>query len=118
MAQVVHREPTTLMSETAKHWLTGILTAIGAVAALIGTWIHFGPDDGKLAVFGWEWNLADIAEAWPAWLMIGGGLLAAIAMSWDAATSRAEASRGSLIAEGVIIVAGLVAAVVGTILLF
>jgi hypothetical protein len=58
------------------EWVTG---AVGAIAALIGGWMYYAPSDGTLSLFGWDWDVADLADAWPFSLMIGGGVLLAAA---------------------------------------
>lgn len=64
------------------EWITG---AVGAIAALIGGWMYYAPSDGTLSLFGWDWDVANLADAWPFSLMIGGGVLLAAAFGVFAA---------------------------------
>lgn len=118
MAHAVNRESTARVSDTARHWITAILTVVGVVAAAIGTWLAYGPADGTISFLGWTQNVADIDALWAPWLMIGGGLLASISMGWETVRGRTEADPWVIGFEGLILVAGLAAAVVGIVLLF
>lgn len=118
MAHAVPRETTARLSDTARHWITAILTIVGVVAATIGAWLEYGPGDATVNILGWSWNVADISELWAPWLMIGGGLVASISMGWETVRARAETSPWVVGFEGLILVAGLAAAVIGVVLLF
>jgi hypothetical protein len=63
------------------EWIVGV---VGALAAVIGGWMYYGPSDNTLSLFGWDWDVADLADAWPFSLMIGGGVLLAAAFAWFA----------------------------------
>ena len=52
------------------EWVTGV---IGALAATIGAWMYYGPENGQLSLFGWDWNVAELSEAWPFGLLVFGG---------------------------------------------
>jgi hypothetical protein len=117
MAHAVPRETTARLSDTARHWITAILTVAGVVAAAIGTWLEYGPGDATVTVSGWTWNVADISELWAPWLMIGGGFLASFSMGWETVRARTDTSPWILGFEGLILVAGLAAAFIGAVLL-
>ncbi|MDH4117814.1 MAG: hypothetical protein OEX04_16280 [Acidimicrobiia bacterium] len=53
------------------EWVAGVL---GALATAVGLWMYHGPDDGMLRLFGWEWDVAALSEAWPFGLIILGAL--------------------------------------------
>lgn len=55
------------------EWVTGL---VGALAAAVGAWMYHGSTDGVLTLFGWEFGVAGISEAWPLGLLVVGGLLA------------------------------------------
>lgn len=117
MTHAVRPQPATHLSDAARHGITAVLTVIGVVAAAIGAWLEFGPADSTLTIFEWTWDAAEISELWAPWLMIGGGLLASISMGWE--TVRARALAGwPVVFEGLILVAGITAVVVGVVLLF
>jgi hypothetical protein len=118
MTHAVHAEPTARLTDTARHWVTAILTVIGVVAAAIGAWLEYGPGDATVNLFGWTWSVADISELWAPWLMISGGLLATISMGWETFRARVEGSVWPVVFEGLILVAGIAAVVVGVVLLF
>lgn len=118
MTHVAHHERTGRIPETARHYITAILTVIGVVAAVLGVWLAYGPADGKLSVFDWTWNVADISDLWAAWLMIGGGALAALSTGWDTAKAATSTNRWVLALETFIVVAGLIAVGFGVFLLF
>lgn len=117
MAQAVPREGTARLSDTARHWITAITAVIGVVAAAIGAWLAYGPSDATINMFSWTWNVADISELWAPWLMIGGGLLASLSMGWEELRARSDANPWVVGFEGLILVGGLAAAVIGVILL-
>lgn len=119
MTYTVHPGTTRHMPDTAWHVTTAILAVVGIVAAAIGAWIAYGPDDGSLALFSWTWNVADISELWAPLLMIGGGVLTSLSMGVEAARDwEVENSRWLTGFEGLLAVAGLAAVVIGVILLF
>lgn len=117
MAHAVAREETARLSDTARHWITATVAVIGVVAAAIGTWLAYGPSDATVSIFGWTWNVADISDLWAPWLMISGGLVASLSMGWEEIRSRSDVNPWVLALEGLVLVAGLTAAVVGVILL-
>ncbi len=117
MTHAVRHEPVRGISDTARHYLTAVLTVLGIVAAAMGTWLAYGPDQATITVFDWTWNVADISELWAPWLMIGGGVLAALSTGWETAKAKASTNPWMLALEGLIIVAGLVAAGFGVFLL-
>jgi hypothetical protein len=118
MTHAVHTEPTPRLSDTARHWITAILTVIGIVVAAIGVWLEYGPSDATVNILGWTWAVADISELWAPWLMIAGGLLASISMGWETLRAQVEGSLWPVVFEGLILVAGITAVVVGVVLLF
>jgi hypothetical protein len=117
MTHAVSRESTTRLSDAARHWITAIATVIGVTAAAIGAWLAYGPADATVNIFGWTWSVADISELWAPWLMIGGGLLASVSMGWEEFRAQSDANPWVVAFEGLILVAGLTAAVIGVILL-
>ena len=58
------------------EWIIGL---IGAVAALIGVWMYYGPDDGTLTLFNSSWTVTNITEGWAFGLLMGGGAFLAFA---------------------------------------
>jgi hypothetical protein len=120
MAHAVHAEPTGHVSETTRHVITAILGVVGVVAAALGTWMAYGPADATITIglFDWSWNVADINELWAPWLMISGGLVAAFSMGWEAVRAQADANPWVVALEGLLLVGGLAAAVIGVVLLF
>jgi len=62
----------------APEWIVG---TVGALIAAIGLWMFHGPSGGMLRLFGWEWEVADLAEAWPLSIIIGGAVIAAAVLA-------------------------------------
>ena len=119
MAYTAHPERATRVSETGWHVITGILAAIGIVAAAIGAWLEFGPDNGTLTLFSWTWNVADISTLWAPFLMIGGGLVTFATMGIESLRDwQAEARSGLVILEGLVVLVGIAAMATGIVLLF
>ncbi len=119
MAYTAHPETTDRLSDTAWHWITAFVAVVGVVAAALGAWMQWGPADGTLTLFGWSWNVANLSELWAPFLMIGGGILAALSMGTE--TFRDFDGEGSpwLVGlEAIVAVAGVTALVIGVILLF
>lgn len=58
------------------EWITGL---IGAVAALIGVWMYYAPEDGTLTLFNSSWTVTSITEGWTFGLLMGGGAFLAFA---------------------------------------
>lgn len=117
MTHAVHHEPTRHVSDTARHYITAVLTVFGVVAAAVGTWLAYGPDDATIRVFDWTWSVADISELWAPWLMIGGGVLAALSTGWETIRARSTSNPWVVALEGLILVAGLFVAGLGVFLL-
>jgi hypothetical protein len=106
-------------SETTRHVVTTILAVAGIVAAALGAWMYWGPDAGTLTLYGWTWNVADLSELWAPFLMIGGGLVAALSMGIETYRDWEAEHNGWLIGfEGLVAVVGIAAIVIGIILLF
>ena len=118
MTHAVHHDTNTRVSSTTRHWLTALITVIGVVAAAIGAWMAYGPDDATMRIFGWSWNVADLSELWAPWLMIGGGLFASVGMTWETYTSSETASDWVRALEFFVLFAGVAAMGVGLFLLF
>ena len=119
MTYTAHPERTNRLSDTAWHWITAILAAVGIAAAALGAWLEFGPADGSLTLFGWTWNVADLSELWAPFLMIGGGLVAALSMGVESARDwEGDNSKWLVGFEALITVVGIAAVVVGIVLLF
>lgn len=119
MAYTAHPEPRTGTPDTGWHVVTALLAVAGIVAAAIGAWLEFGPDNGTLTLFNWTWNVADISELWAPFLMIGGGIVTALFMGVESTRDlEAENSRWLIGFEGLITLIGVAAVVVGIVLLF
>lgn len=58
------------------EWIVGL---IGAVAALLGAWMYYGPADGTLTLFNSSWTVTNITEGWAFGLLMGGGVFLAAA---------------------------------------
>ena len=117
MTHAVHHEANARISSTARHWFTAALAIIGVVAAAIGTWLAYGPDDATIRIFGWTWNVADVSELWAPWLMIGGGFFAALGMAWETYMASDNASVWVRALEVFLLIAGIAAMGVGLFLL-
>ena len=119
MTYTAHPGTTTRAATPMSHVVTAILAIAGIVAAALGTWMAFGPDDGTLTLFNWTWNVADISELWALLLMIIGGAVTALAMGFESFKDWEAENRTWLIAlEGLLTIAGIAAIVVGVVLLF
>ena len=68
---IEERTTTTPIVSRTVEWTVGLL---GMLAAAIGAWMYHGPSDGELTLFAWDWNVADLAEAWPLGLLVAGGV--------------------------------------------
>lgn len=118
MAHTAHHDTTTRVSRVTQHWLTAVLAVVGVVAAAIGAWMAYGPDDATVRILGWTWNVADVSSLWAPWLMIGGGISASIGMAWEAFWSDANTNAWIRALEVLLLIAGLVAIGIGLFLLF
>jgi len=100
------------------EWTVGL---VGVLAAAIGAWMYYGPDEGVLTIFRWDWKIATLAEAWPLGLLVGGGILM---FSGFAALARSmylddgETSTSSSFATLVSSIGVVVAAIYGLIWIF
>lgn len=119
MAYAAHPETRQGHPDTAWHVITTIMAVVGIVAAAIGAWMEWAPVDGTITVFDWTWNVNELSDLWAPFLMIGGGILAALPMGmesirdWDH-----EASPWLITGEMLIALVGVAAVVVGVVLLF
>ncbi|MGD2103260.1 MAG: hypothetical protein PVG83_13600 [Acidimicrobiia bacterium] len=119
MTYTAQPQTTARLSETGWHVITGILGAIGIVAAAIGAWLEFGPDGGTLTLFSWTWNVADLSTLWAPFLMIGGGLLTSVSMGLESLRDwEAEARTWIVMLEGLVVLIGIAAIAIGIVLLF
>jgi hypothetical protein len=119
MTYTAHPDTTRHTSDTPWHVITAILAVAGIVAAALGAWMAYGPDEGTLTLFGWTWNVADLSELWAPFLMIGGGIVAAFSMGIESARDwEADNKRWLIGLEALVTVAGMAAVAVGIILLF
>lgn len=75
------KTPTQMMREPLAHMVEWIVGVVGAVAAAVGLWMYHGPADGMLRLFGLEWDVSTLAEAWPFSLIVVGGLMLASAFA-------------------------------------
>ncbi len=98
------------------EWIAGVL---GALAAGIGTWMLYAPDNGVLTFFAWDFEVADVHEAWPMGLLIGGGvaILAAFGSLARKLYRRDGFMSGSVWTSIVLAAAGLALAVTYTVIL-
>lgn len=95
-----------------------VLAVVGLLAAAIGAWLQYAPADGVLKLFGWEWDAAELHEAWPAWLLIGGGVVTAASMTIESAHDWVAQRRGAVWIEAVVLAVGVAAFVTGLVVLF
>jgi hypothetical protein len=84
-------------------WVAGI---VGAVATAIGLWMYHGPVDGVLQLFWWEFDVAQLAVAWPLGITIAGALsmtwaLTAVSrrLSMDGVSTRANVAMSGAVAS-------------------
>lgn len=66
-------------TQRVSHAIDWVVGGIGAVLAIFGVWMRYGPEDGVLTVFSSSWNISEIAQAWPFSLLVGGFTLVAAA---------------------------------------
>ena len=119
MTYTAHPETTNRLSDTAWHWITAVLAALGVVAAAVGAWLAFGTTDGAITLFGWTWNVADLSDLWAPFLMIGGGLVAALSMGVESVRDwEAHHSNWLVALEAIVTIVGVAAIVIGIVLLF
>lgn len=119
MTYAADRTGTPGTPDTAWHVTTTVLAVVGIIAAALGAWMEFGPDNGTLTFFDWTWNVADISDLWAPLLMIVGGAVAAIPMGIESGRDwNSEHNRWLIAAEALIAVVGVAAIVVGVVLLF
>lgn len=77
---LVRERPTTRRSTVSRRerlaqWTVAVSTV---VFAALGAWLFWGPADGVLQVFGWEWNVGDAHTGWGVILMMVAAVLATI----------------------------------------
>ncbi|MEX1279919.1 MAG: hypothetical protein AB1Z57_05470 [Acidimicrobiia bacterium] len=117
MAPTTH-ETVEHRTSVGEHWLTGVLAAVGLLAAGIGLWYAWGPDTGTISIFGWTWSIA----AAPTWLaptlLIGGGAVTMLSMGTESFRDMADRPLWSSGLEMAIALAGLAAIVIGMIVAF
>ena len=85
---------------------------LGLVAAAIGAWIMLAPDTGTIDVFGNTWAASDLNETWGPWLLIAGGAVAAVGMTFAAIRDQQHRASWWLVAVEIVAAAIGVAAVV------
>jgi hypothetical protein len=120
-SDTVHTAPTHHF-DVGFHVVAWILSMLGLAAATIGTWIMVAPDDGNisvsLGVVDGTWAASDLTETWGPWLLIGGGLAAALGMAVSAIRDwQQDAGRWLVAAETVLALVGIAAIVAGIIIL-
>ncbi len=82
MATLREREQTaTPVVARVRHTTEWIVGLLGAVAALIGAWMYYGPEDGTLTLFNSSWSATDITEGWAFALLMGGGVFLAFSFA-------------------------------------
>lgn len=98
------------------EWIVGV---VGALAAGLGTWMLYAPADGVLTFFAWDFDVADLHEAWPMGLLIAGGVgfLAAFGSLARKLFRRDSYMSGGVWTSIVLAAAGLALAVTYTIIL-
>lgn len=119
MAYTAHHPQTTRLSDTAWHVSTAIVAVVGVVAAALGALIEWAPTNGVITLFDWTWDVADLSEMWAPFLMMIGGLAAAVPMGIEAIRDwDKDASPWLVGMEMLVAVAGIAALVIGFVLLF
>ena len=98
--------------DTGVHVVASIIAVIGLAAAAIGAYIAVAPDDGSLTVLNRTWSTGDLVDTWAPWLLIAGGVFAAIGMAVSVIVDRVHGARRWLVAGEVLLLAIGVAAVV------
>ncbi len=95
----VDHKPATFVTE----WIVGI---VGALTTAIGLFMYHGPAEGVLSIFGWEWNIAELNEAWPFSVIVVGAMIMAGVfarlsqrLSMDGPTTKANVSTGLTVAS-------------------
>ena len=105
-------------ADTGFHIVSWVLSMLGVAAAAIGAWIMLAPDDGTLTVNGRTWAASDLTDTWGPWLLIVGGVVAAIGMAASAVRDwQHDANRWLTAAEVVLSLVGIGAAIAGIIIL-
>ncbi len=118
MAYTAHPE-TRGLTDTGWHVLTAIGAVVGIVAAALGAWMEFAPVNGTITFLSNTWYVADLSTLWAPFLMMGGGLLAAISMGYESLRDwPGEASRWLVALELFVALVGITALVIGFVLLF
>lgn len=119
MTTAVRRPETARLSDTAWHVITAIVAVVGVVAAALGALIEYAPVNGTITIFDWTWNVSSLSELWAPFLMIGGGVAAALSMGIEAVRDwDGDASPWLVGMELLVAVAGITALVIGVVLLF
>jgi hypothetical protein len=80
------------------HIAVWIASVLGLAAAAIGTYIAVAPDDGSLTVINRTWSTGDLLDTWAPWLLIVGGVFAAIGMAVSVIVDRDHAASRWLVA--------------------
>ena len=80
------------------HIAAWIAAVLGLAAAAIGTYIAVAPDDGSLTVINRTWSTGDLLDTWAPWLLIVGGVFAAIGMAVSVIVDRDHAASRWLVA--------------------
>lgn len=105
MTILKERQEVTTATPQTSYAMEWVLGAVGALAAVFGAWMRYGPEDGVLSLFNWDWNVASMAEGWPFSLLIVGfvGIATAfgfVAMKVSQAGQTAWATAAGLVGLG------------------
>lgn len=84
MVLVREREQVEERVRSSGSTLERAIGLVGAIAVMVGIWMFHAPAGGTLTVFGWQWDVATLSEAWPLGLATFGGLIAALGFGIDA----------------------------------
>ena len=119
MTYAARPSSSTRTPDSTWHATTTLLAVVGIIAAALGAWMGFGPENGTLTILDWTWNVSEVSELWAPLLMIVGGAIAAIPMGIESIRDwGSEHSRWLIAGEALIALIGVAAVIIGITLLF